>query len=102
MDTDILYGVDPILGKVNMAELKSSLGKNKTVWGGVCSEVTLTSLDREKIRQATRQAIETCAPGGGFVLSTMVWQTIPWQGVEMMIEAAQEFGPYPIGQQTQV
>ena len=90
LDVDIHYGVDPIMGGVNLKEMKQRLGPRTTIAGGVNSEVTLTRGTRKEVARATQEAIEACAPGGGFILAPVagVWRGIPWENVETMIQTA--------------
>lgn len=98
MSLDILWGVDPLMGGVDLAEIKARLGGTKTILGGVNSEITLTRGTEEEIRQSTRDAIATLAPGGGFVLSPIggIWREIPWRSVEVFNDEWSKRGAYPI------
>jgi len=86
LDVDIHYGVDPIMGGVDLKEMKRRLGAKTTIAGGVNSEVTLTRGTKKEITQATREAIEACAPGGGFILAPT-----PWKNVDTMIRTAHDY-----------
>ena len=98
MSVDILWGVDPLMGGVDLAKIKARLGGTKTILGGVNSEVTLTQGTEEEIRKSTRDAIAALAPGGGFVLSPIggIWPGIPWRSVEVMSEEWEKWGRYPM------
>ena len=98
MELDIHFGVDPVMGRCDLAQLKRELGGRQAMMGGVNAEVTLTQRTPEDVREATRQAIAILAPGGGFALAPVagVWPAVPWTNVEALLEAAWEFGKYPI------
>jgi len=98
MDLDILWGVDPVMGHVDLSVIKQRLGAQKTILGGVNAEVTLTQGTPEDVERATREAIRTLAPGGGFILSPMaaVWPSTPWDNVEVLVRTALREGRYPI------
>jgi len=91
---DSLIGVDPVQGKADLHEVKQRLGGRVCLWGGVNGALTLGQGTPEEVRQATRQAIQTLGPGGGFVLyavDQLVKET-PWANVEAMIEVWRELG----------
>jgi len=95
---DSLIGVDPVQGKADLQEVKQRLGGRVCLWGGVNGALTLGQGTPEEVRQATRQAIQTLGPGGGFVLyavDQLVKET-PWANVEAMIEVWRELGKYPM------
>lgn len=98
MSVDILWGIDPVMGQVNLSEIKARLGGTKTLLGGVNSEVTLTQGTEEDIRKSTREVIATLAPGGGFVLSPIggIWPGIPWRNVEVFFDEWKKWRTYPI------
>ncbi|MCC6444080.1 MAG: hypothetical protein IT210_11590 [Armatimonadetes bacterium] len=95
---DILWGVDPVEGVVDLPRLKRECGDRICFVGGVNSFVTLGRGSREKIRRAVKEAIESLAPGGGFVLLPVdsIDRSVPWQKAEWMIEAWREWGGYPL------
>jgi len=100
MDVDILFGVEPVMGRADLAEMKKRLGSKKTIWGGVSGEITLNSGTENEIREETRKAIKILAPGGGFVLSPMAglfyFAGTPWGNVDAMIDEWRKVGKYPI------
>jgi uroporphyrinogen-III decarboxylase len=98
LEIDSLMGVDPVQGRADLEKTKSRLGKHMCLWGGINGALTLGAGTPEEVRKATRDAIRTLGPGGGFVLypvDQMVRGT-PWQNVEAMIDCWHEVGSYPI------
>jgi uroporphyrinogen decarboxylase len=100
---DILSALDPLgVGgarlAVNLAETKRRIGDRICLWGGVDPEHTIELGSVEDIRAAVRSAIEACAPGGGFVLSTSgsIYRhdQTTYEHVLAFIQAAHEFGRY--------
>jgi len=98
LSVDILWGVDPVIGGVDLAEIKTRLGETKTLLGGVNSEVTLTQGSEEEIRRSTREAIAALATGGGFVLSPIagIWPGLPWRNVEVFMDEWRKWCRYPV------
>lgn len=106
---DILSSLDPIgsggplkIKAVDLAKAKEEIGDEVCLWGGVDPEHTIERGTREEVREAVREAIFTCAPGGGFVLSPSGNINPPnpcgkaYDNVLTFIEAGHEFGRYPI------
>lgn len=93
---DILFDVEPGLGGEDMAMLKRELGGQLTLWGGVNSTVVVNQGTTEDIDRAVREAIETCAPGGGFVIMPIVWvdNDTPWEKIQAAIAAVKRHGQY--------
>jgi uroporphyrinogen-III decarboxylase len=86
---DLLYYVDPVQDKADLAEVKRAVGGKMAVAGGINSGVTLASGSTEEIRQAVYTAVRTLGCGGGFILAPVdaLFPDTPWSSVEAMIEA---------------
>ncbi len=85
-------GMDP-------ARIKREFGDKITIWGSACdTHGTLVRGSISQIREDIRRRVQILAPGGGFVFNQIhnVLGEIPPENVMAMIEAAQEFGQYPI------
>jgi len=85
-------GMDP-------ARIKRIYGDKITFWGAGCdTHGTLVRGSLTQIREDIRRRVQILAPGGGFVFNQIhnVLGEIPPQNVLAMIEAAHEFGRYPI------
>lgn len=85
---DILWGVDPVEGGADLAEVKRQIGDRVCLWGGMNSFVTLGRGTEEEIRGAVREALQVLAPGGGFVLFPVdqITPDIPRRSVEILID----------------
>ena len=67
---DVLVGADPVEDKeMNMAELKRKLQSKICIWGGANGFVTMERGTVEDVRRELEEALETLAPGGGFILT---------------------------------
>lgn len=99
LGSDILWGTDPFLAKTSLKTIKEKIGKHKTILGGISSAHHLINCDLEITRQAAREAIETLAPGGGYVFgcSSSIWHESKWEYLDAMIDEAHRVGRYPIG-----
>jgi len=89
---DVLYFVDPLQDRFSLEKARRLLGERMMLVGGI-NALTLASGDREKIRAGVRQAIDSLAPGGRFILHPLdsLFPDTPWEGVETMIEAWKEW-----------
>lgn len=96
MDVDICYGINEHGGD-DLKLLKTELGSKTALWGGVDTEVTMIQGTPEDVRRVTKDVIGIFAPGSGFVFEPIsaINKSIPWQNVEALIEARNEFGNYP-------
>ncbi len=99
MGIDILSTLDPApLGDTDVAEIKRRVGDRICLWGGVDAPHVIERGTSDGVREAVREAISICAPGGGFVLSTAdsVWDSGAYENVMAFIEAGLEYGRYPL------
>ena len=85
---DILYGIDPVQGGADLRQIKQRIGDRVCLWGGMNSAVTLGSGDRQDVETAVKDAIESLAPGGGFILAPIdqLFEDTRWENVLTMIE----------------
>jgi len=93
---DHLWGMEPGPGQEEMAFLKREIGRRVTLWGGVETTITINRGTPESCREAVRVAIETLAPGGGFVVMPTAYaaKDAPEENLKAAIGAAIEFGRY--------
>lgn len=84
---DCITGVDPVQDRVDLAEVKRELGGRMCLMGGVNAAVMLTQWSDEQIRAAMDEAVQTLAPGGGFILFPVdnVFCELPWERVMLMV-----------------
>ena len=69
---DICHSINEHGGD-NLKLLKTELGRQTTLWGGVDTEVTMTQGTSEDVRGITKDVIRTLGPGGGFVLQPIAF-----------------------------
>jgi uroporphyrinogen-III decarboxylase len=79
---------------MDMAKAKEVLGDNACIAGNLPVSVLCTGTPQE-VKEGCRQLIETCAPGGGYILtaSASMNQGNP-DNLRAMMEAAKEYGVY--------
>jgi hypothetical protein len=96
LPVDHLWGVEPGPGMEDMAALKREVGGAMTLWGGVDTTFTGNQGTVKQIDAAVREAIETCAPGGGYVIMPIafLFGSTPVEKAMAAIEAAKKYGRY--------
>lgn len=78
----------------DMKKAKEVLGKNFSIQGNVPSSMIVTG-DPKEVKEYCRQLIETCAPGGGYVLSSGSMAENPkLENIRAMLAAVKEYGVY--------
>jgi len=96
---DIINAIRPFTGGVNdMRLLKGRIGHRICLWGGINPEEDIERGTPEDVRRSVVDVILAAASGGGFVLSTggSIYDESCRENVMTFIEAAREFGSYPI------
>ena len=77
-----------------MAEAKKILGNICCIVGNVPSSIVMTGT-RQQVKENCRKLIETCAPGGGYILAGGARiDTGDIENLQAMREAAYEYGTY--------
>jgi len=91
------HPVDPTAG-LTIEDYKARLGHRITLIGNVNCATTLVSGSREQVVAETRAVIRAAAPGGGFILSSSnsIHARVKPELYAAMLEAAHEYGTYPI------
>lgn len=88
---DVLIGVDPVQGSVDLATLRDKAAGRLCLWGGVNGPLTIERGTPAEVRIAVQEALNTLAPGNGFILSPVDEVDDPsdhtWHNVEVFIEA---------------
>ena len=80
--------------QTNMKEAKKVLGDKCCITGNVPSSLIATAAP-DAVRQYCRELIETCAPGGGYILAGGCSTTESREeNLRAMMQAAREFGVY--------
>jgi uroporphyrinogen-III decarboxylase len=80
--------------QTDMASAKKMIGDNCCISGNVPASVILTGTARD-VKESCRRLIETCAPGGGYILSggATATEARP-ENLKAFMEAAKEYGVY--------
>jgi uroporphyrinogen-III decarboxylase len=80
--------------QTDMAEAKKYLGNVACILGNVPTSVVKTGT-KEQVKEACRKLIETCAPGGGYILAGGASiDKGKFENLKAMMEAAYEYGVY--------
>jgi uroporphyrinogen-III decarboxylase len=80
--------------QTDMAEAKKIVGRNSCIVGNVPSSIVMTGTSKQ-VKENCRKLIETCAPGGGYVLAGGASiDTGDIANLKAMMEAAYEYGVY--------
>jgi len=82
---------------MNTAELKEEFGDKLNFWGGIDNHVLAWGTTKE-VAEEVKRRIRDLAPGGGYVLGAVhnIQRDVSPQNICAMIEAAREYGEYPI------
>ena len=79
---------------MDMAEAKKIVGSNLCIAGNLPVSIMMTGTP-EAVREGCRQLIETCAPGGGYILSASASvDRGNAANLRAMLAAARDFGTY--------
>lgn len=96
---DILNPVQSGSGKLgNLAEVKRRYGSRLAFCGAIDTQRVLPTGTPEQVRAEVRRAIGTLGPGGGYLLAAVhtIMNEVPPENILAMVDAAVEFGTYPI------
>jgi len=87
-------GVVWMFDQTSMADAKKTVGKVSCIAGNVPVSIAYTGTARE-MKEYCRKLIETCAPGGGFILSGgSTFDMARPENLRAMMDAAKEYGVY--------
>jgi uroporphyrinogen-III decarboxylase len=83
-----------LFDKTDMAKAKKALGDKCCISGNVPTSLMITGTPKD-VKEYCRKLIETCAPGGGYILAggAQVDKGDP-ENLRAMVEAAREYGVY--------
>ena len=83
-----------IFDQTNMAEAKRMVGANCSISGNIPTSIMVTAKPKE-VKEYCRKLIETCAPGGGYMLAGGASATeTNADNLKVLMEAALEYGKY--------
>ncbi len=93
---DGLHSLEPTAG-VDLAVVKKKVGDKLCLFGGIDVGEVLTHGTKEDVFNHLKYAIKTAGPGGGYVVSPAnMHPAVKVENLKWMIEAAHEYGNYPI------
>jgi uroporphyrinogen decarboxylase len=84
---------------MDSAELKREFGDDLCFWGAIDTQHVLPFGTPAEVKAEVKKRIDDLAPGGGYVIASChnIQREVPPENVIAMIEAAAEYGQYPIG-----
>ncbi len=79
---------------MDMAKAKATVGRNNCICGNLPISVMVTGTAAD-VKEGCRKLIETCAPGGGYILSASAsLEKGNMENLHAMMDAAKEYGVY--------
>lgn len=93
---DLLHPIEPKC--MDIVEIKKQYGDRIALMGNLDLGYTLTRGTPDEVRAEVRCLMKNVAPGGGYIISSAnsVTNYVPLENYRAMLEAAAEFGSYPI------
>ena len=94
---DGYHAIEPTAG-MDIASIKKQYGDRISLLGNIDCGGVLVGGTPAQVRDKTREIIRAAAAGGGFVLasSNAIHDAIPMENLDAMLEAAREYGVYPM------
>jgi uroporphyrinogen decarboxylase len=93
---DGVHPLEPTAG-MELAEVKKMIGDRMCPVGNIDVSYVLVDGTREEVREAVRKAIQDAGAGGGYMLApNHSHLDISVERLRWMLEAAHEYGKYPI------
>jgi uroporphyrinogen decarboxylase len=95
---DILNPVQVSAEGMQPEQLKKRFGDKLSFWGAMDTTEILPNGTADDVRDEVRSVIRNLGPGGGYVLASVhnMQADIPPENIIAMIEAASQYGQYPI------
>ncbi|BCS96546.1 uroporphyrinogen decarboxylase [Desulfoluna limicola] len=95
---DILNPVQVSATGMETDKLKERFGDRLSFWGAIDTFHVLPNGSVEDVRMEVKKRITDLAPGGGYILGSVhnMQSDIPTENMKAMLEAAIEFGQYPV------
>jgi hypothetical protein len=86
--------VNWLFDQTDMARAKQTLGRNCCIQGNVPSSLIVTGAPKD-VKAYCKKLIETCAPGGGYILSAgAIAENPKLDNLRAMQQAVREYGTY--------
>jgi len=82
----------------NLPELKQRYGDRIIFCGAIDTQKVLPYGSPAEVRQEVKRVIDILGEGGGYMLASVhtIMNEVPPENVLAMVDAAQEFGKYPL------
>lgn len=96
---DILNPIQTSAGDMShLEQLNEQFGDDIVFCGGIDTREVLPGSSPDEVRAEVRRVIDTLGQGGGYMLSAVhtVMDEVPAENVLAMVDAAREFGKYPL------
>jgi uroporphyrinogen decarboxylase len=92
---DLLNPIQP--ESMDPAEIKKKYGSNIALWGALSTQSTLPFGTAEDVDREVKTRIETCGPGGGFLLAPThnIQLDVPMENIQSFYRAVEKYGAYP-------
>jgi uroporphyrinogen decarboxylase len=96
---DSLNPVQTTARNMEPGRLKAEYGDRLSFWGGIDTMHVLNHGTPDDVRREVKKKIAALAPGGGYILNPIhnVQPDVPVRNLLAMIDAALEYGWFPIG-----
>jgi uroporphyrinogen decarboxylase len=93
---DLLNPVQP--ESMDPAGLKKRYGKRIALWGTVSTQSTLPFGSPAEVEAEIRERIETCGPGGGFLIAPThnIQLDVPFENIQAFYSSVKKYGTYPV------
>jgi uroporphyrinogen decarboxylase len=93
---DVLNPLQATAKDMEPEKLKCKAGRDLALWGGIDSHFVLTKGTPEEVKEEVKRKIDVLAKDGGYILSAdhNILIDVPPQNLEVMFQAAHEFGRY--------
>jgi len=93
---DGVHALEPTAG-VTLAAAKELVGDRMCLLGNIDITHILVDADREEVFEAVRASIEAAGHGGGYIVApTNSHQAMTLDRIRWMLEAAEQYGAYPL------
>jgi uroporphyrinogen-III decarboxylase len=87
---------EPPGGDVDLVDIKKRYGSRLCLKGNINTFEFMLTATPAQVAEKAKRLIDTCAPGGGFVLSTgdQCGRDTPDENLRAMVDTAREYGRY--------
>jgi uroporphyrinogen decarboxylase len=95
---DVLDPIQPLASGMESSKLKEEFGETLSFCGGIDIQNLLPFCSPQEVKEETRRKIRELGHGGGYIVKPahFVPDNVPPENILAMVDAAKEFGIYPI------